>query len=266
MSANDPYSDWDAAYVLGSLSATERREFEQHLAACDDCTQSVAELAGLPGLLAKVPAEQAISLETAPSIPMPPTLLPRLVHSARLRQRRVRLYVAGGIVAAAAAAAAIVLVLPAVFPAAQHSISVPETRSISLSQVTTSPLTAKVQLVPEGWGTRIEMNCDYGPEPLGGSAPYDPETGRKYGLYVTDTHGVSTEVATWWASPGTTAEPAGTVSLALDKIRSVDVRAVPDGTVLLQGRALARARRHPDGALLGHARQQPTIAREDAPE
>ena len=29
---DDPYAMWDAAYVLGSLSGAERREFEAHLA------------------------------------------------------------------------------------------------------------------------------------------------------------------------------------------------------------------------------------------
>ena len=236
MSATDPYTEWDAAYVLGSLSATERREFEQHVAECDSCAQSVAELAGLPGLLGKVPAEDALALSEAPGIPMPPTLLPRLVRSARRRQRQARAYVAGGIIAAAAVAAALVLVLPTVLPAAEQSQSVEASRSLQLSQVVTSPITASVHLVSEGWGTRIEMKCGYGAGPTSGSAPtYDPSTARSYAMYVTDNHGKSTEVASWWASPGTTAWPSGTVSLPLDKIASVDVRAVPDGTVLLSG-------------------------------
>jgi anti-sigma factor RsiW len=31
----DPYSTWDAAYVLGSLSSSDRREYENHLSVCD---------------------------------------------------------------------------------------------------------------------------------------------------------------------------------------------------------------------------------------
>ncbi len=84
MTTTDPYSDWDAAYVLGSLSGAERREFERHLLECDSCSASVAELAGLPGLLSKVPADEAAGMLTrSPEVPMPPTLLPRLVRSAR---------------------------------------------------------------------------------------------------------------------------------------------------------------------------------------
>ncbi|MDT5019219.1 MAG: hypothetical protein QOD39_5379, partial [Mycobacterium sp.] len=31
---DDRYATWDAAYVLGSLSDDERREYEAHLATC----------------------------------------------------------------------------------------------------------------------------------------------------------------------------------------------------------------------------------------
>ena len=41
---------WDAAYVLGSLSSTERREYETHLSGCPPCRTAVAELSGMPAL------------------------------------------------------------------------------------------------------------------------------------------------------------------------------------------------------------------------
>jgi len=44
----------DAAYLLGALSPSDRREFETHLAGCASCQRSVQQLAGLPGLLGKV--------------------------------------------------------------------------------------------------------------------------------------------------------------------------------------------------------------------
>ena len=47
-------ADRDASYVLGALSPAERKEFEQHLAVCEGCARNVRELAGLPGLLARV--------------------------------------------------------------------------------------------------------------------------------------------------------------------------------------------------------------------
>ena len=48
---DDPYAMWDAAYVLGSLSGHERREFEAHMATCPQCREAVAELSGIPALL-----------------------------------------------------------------------------------------------------------------------------------------------------------------------------------------------------------------------
>jgi anti-sigma factor RsiW len=65
MTANDDYSEWDAAYVLGSLDAAERREFEGHLAGCASCQSAVAELAGMPGLLAQVPPGEVLAMDHA---------------------------------------------------------------------------------------------------------------------------------------------------------------------------------------------------------
>ena len=31
------FAEWDAAFVLGALSASERREYEAHLQDCDLC-------------------------------------------------------------------------------------------------------------------------------------------------------------------------------------------------------------------------------------
>ena len=52
-----PLAHSDAAYVLGALSPAERLEYERHLPTCASCRRSVAQLAGMPGLLARVPVE-----------------------------------------------------------------------------------------------------------------------------------------------------------------------------------------------------------------
>lgn len=51
---NHRYAMWDAAYVLGSLSAADRRGFEAHMADCPACRQAVAELGGMPALLSQL--------------------------------------------------------------------------------------------------------------------------------------------------------------------------------------------------------------------
>lgn len=232
----DIYSESDAAYVLGSLSPTERREFERHLADCASCSAEVAQLVALPGLLAKVPAEQATELLTPLSeLPVPDTLLPRLVRSVERRRRRGRGIVASAVVAAAAAAAAIVLAIPLVFPAAAPSGPANATE-VTLTQVVPSPLSASIRLIPEGWGTRIEMNCRYAAKATGSPTGYVSDHHASYAMYVTDGAGRSTQIATWTAEPGSIAEPAGTTSLAIDKIALVDVRSESDGRVLLRAK------------------------------
>lgn len=56
------YADWDAAYVLGALSSAERQDFERHLHSCPRCTEAVSELAGMPGLLARVDPDDVAAL------------------------------------------------------------------------------------------------------------------------------------------------------------------------------------------------------------
>jgi anti-sigma factor RsiW len=62
----DDIHEWDAAYVLGSLSATDRALFEAHLEGCDACMRSLAELSGLPGVLRLLPVEDALALMDEP--------------------------------------------------------------------------------------------------------------------------------------------------------------------------------------------------------
>jgi hypothetical protein len=228
---SDRYSEWDAAYVLGSLSASDRREFEQHLGECASCADAVAELAGLPGLLSKVPAASAVRLteDTQFESHLPSTLLPRMVRSARRRRRRGLILTAAAAAVAAAVAAVllITLVLPAGGPLDPHAST-----AISLAAVTPNPLKASVRLVSESWGTRVEMNCHYG---TSGRPPYPTTPPRRYSMWVTDASGSSSEIATWSAGPGETAEPAGTTSVPFNQIATVDIRSVDSGKVLLQG-------------------------------
>ena len=93
-----PYEMWDGAYVLGSLSPVERREFEAHLDGCETCSRAVRDLAGLPGLLGRIGPDV---LEEHQPEPVPETLLPRLSRAVRRRQQR-RMWLTAGIAAAAA--------------------------------------------------------------------------------------------------------------------------------------------------------------------
>lgn len=227
MTEHEELRDWDAAYLLGSLSADDRRQYERHLAECELCASSVAELAGLPGLLGKVSAAEAEELlERTP--PQAPDLMPRLAgHVARRRRRRrVRRWALAITVGAVAAAAAVGVV----FGPGLLATTEPEPASVALEleRVMPSPLVASIRLVEEKWGTLIEMECRY-------DAGYPYAGPAEYAMYVTDDAGDEVRVATWSAAPGQTATPSGTTAMGLAEIRSVEVRSVADGTVLLRG-------------------------------
>jgi hypothetical protein len=62
-------------YVLGVIDPDERVLVDAHLDTCEECRAELAELAELPGLLAMVPAEEAIALAEGP-LPGDGPLLP----------------------------------------------------------------------------------------------------------------------------------------------------------------------------------------------
>lgn len=129
------------AYVLGALDAAERTDVERHLAECAPCRDELAELAGLPGLLGKVPEEE---LADAPR--PAPALLERTLR--RLRARRIRVRRALG-----AVAAALVLVAGGVVAA----VTVGGGGAAVTASATHGPVHASAALTPHDWGTAIEL-------------------------------------------------------------------------------------------------------------
>lgn len=239
MTGHEEFATWDGAYVLGALSPADRRAYEEHLRTCAACSADVSELAGLPGLLRQVSAEDAFALLDTPpaegtatngetratgTTESAPDVLPALLAAARRRRMRTRWWAAGSLLAAAAIVAVSVFALPAVF--APHT-DVAGTR-VTLSQVEPSALSADVRLVTEPWGTRIESSCSY--------SEVSGTEGKSwaYAMVVTDRSGTQTQVATWTAGPGTTVKPTATTSVAKADIASIDIRSAVDGTVLLK--------------------------------
>lgn len=236
MTTHDEFATWDAAYVLGALSPIERRDFEAHLRACESCSEAVAELAGLPGILSRVPREQALELlgddlaepdpQAAASEAGPgEASLPNLLHRARRRRARSRWLVAG---LSAVAAALLVVVVAFVLPGVVHPAAAPQA-AVVMQQVEPSALTADLKLTAEPWGTRIDSKCRYAPVGTGSG-----EHTWAYAMVVTDRTGGQHTISTWTADAGTTALPTATTSLPLKDIATVDIRSAGDGTVLLR--------------------------------
>lgn len=229
-------SDWDAAYVLGALSPADRREFEHHLDSCPRCRASVADLAPMPGLLARVAPDDAIALldPAAPGVaPGSPTAeqqgepRPDLVELVRLedrrRRRRTRLRLVAGLAAAAAVAGAIALPL-----ALQPRESAP-TETVVLEQVRDNPLAATIELTSMGWGTKIGVECSY--DSL--EADVDPDREWAFALWLTDADGTSSEVSTWSAKNGWTVRLDAATAVKTDDIRTLEIRSLATGDVLL---------------------------------
>lgn len=227
------YADWDAAYVLGSLSPAERREFETHLEGCERCQVSVAELSGLPGLLGRLDASRAYELlaETedsptsapAPIPPMPADLVARIEQREATRRSRRRTRWVLGVAAAAVVAGAITI--PVTIASAPHP-----TVTTALSQVVDSPLSADVKLTTVGWGTKVEMSCRYKDIESGA-----PDTTRwDYALWVVQKDGTASELSSWSAANNSTVNLSAGTSVPVAQIASVQVRSVGDGRVLLE--------------------------------
>jgi anti-sigma factor RsiW len=223
------YATWDAAYVLGSLSPADRREFEAHLSGCPQCTQAVAELSGMPALLSKLDSQTvaAINDHTAEP-PTAPNLLPSLMFTVRRRRRRTRLMTWSS--AAAAAVLLTIGVFVGIANLSGHSpTSAPPQASVSvlpMDQVGTKSLASTVSLSSQNWGTVIDLRCVC-------LAPVYAHHDR-LAMVVVNRDGTHTQLATWVADPGHTATPAGSISTPVGEIASVQVVSADNGTVLLE--------------------------------
>lgn len=232
------YALWDAAYVLGSLSCAERREFEAHLSTCPSCREAVSELSGMPALLAQLDRDDVASIDERgahASAALPPLrheLSASLLAKLNWRRRRSRLRTW-------TLAAAAVLAI-GVFVAIQSNPVAPapaprqaDASALTMTPVKPIPLTATVSLSRHDWGTRIEMNCTYGVGPADTDHDGD-EAGDRLAMVVVGRDGSHTQLATWVGLTGIPASPGGSTSMPIDQIAAVQVIAVDTGDVLLQ--------------------------------
>jgi anti-sigma factor RsiW len=183
-------------YVLGAIEPAERALVDAHLAVCQECREELADLAGLPALLHRVPVAEAQRLAAegaGPAALAPPSdqlLNSLLARTARVRRtRRWR--------AIAAAAAVIVVALgggaagavavqgagggspPVAAQRAWHTVS-------GSGPQTTAAVT--VRYAARSWGTAMDVRV--------GGIP----AGTVCELRVTDARGHSWVVGGWQVS------------------------------------------------------------------
>lgn len=205
------------AYVLGSLSPAERSAFQAHLAGCAECTRAVQELAGLPGLLARVPVDV---LEERSVQPPPETLLPSLVREVLRAQRRRTWRVVGTAAAAAliVAGGSLAIGLRVGGDDVRPSASPPAGRA--MQAVGPEVMSADLALTSVSWGTRLDLTCSYPPPP----EPWSDTSEWTYAMFVVTDDGHVEQVATWKALPGKSMRLTAATAASRDDIASVEIR------------------------------------------
>jgi hypothetical protein len=227
----DRYVTWDAAYVLGSLSSAERREYEAHLETCKRCRSAVAEISGIPALLAMLDLEdvRALEDETPDTPPLRPEVLDSVLDKVRWRRRRSRwlMSAAVGVAAALLAVGLVVAIRPEVVGLENYTPQ--ETvQALEMTKVSTTPINASISLTGFGWGTRIDMACTYGDWGQRDAPP------QNLGMVVVGRDGSHTQVATWLGLSGATALPSATTPIQKDEIAAVQLVSPDSGKVLLE--------------------------------
>jgi len=220
MNADHPrFAQWDAAYVVGALSADDRSAFEEHLDACPDCRRAVAELAPTVGLLSRLTLEDVESSDDAPQEDHRAAEIIALARE-RSRSRRLRTRIL-------VLAAAVVLVVAAIATPFAIGALVRPADSFALESTVDIPLEANVRLTSVGWGTRIELDCRYPSTP-----GEDSGTEWTYALAVVDKAGEASTVSTWRAGPGSAARLSAATALDVADISRVEIRSM-SGAVLM---------------------------------
>ncbi len=204
------------AYVLGALSPGERSAFQAHLAGCAECTRSVHELAGLPGLLARVSAGV---LEPGEVSPLPETVLPALVRDVRRIQRRRTWAVVGTAAAAAVLVGAGSLVVGLSLGDDAPPATAPPTGQ-AMEVVGPELMTADLALTSVSWGTRLDLACSYPPPP----EPWTDTSQWTYAMFVITQDGQAEQVATWKALPGRSMRLTASTAADRADIAFVEIR------------------------------------------
>jgi anti-sigma-K factor RskA len=219
----------DAGYVLGALPPDERREFVAHLPTCPDCRTSVRDLAGLPGLLARVEPQDVLSLDAPPEA-APRTLLPRLLAIAqadqlRARRRRTMTF---------ALAACLIVVLAIAMPLAYVGMKGRNAAPGPAAVVTTlamqpvkagTPVQAAVGLSETRWGTDITLRCQYR------NGEY--ATKQTYALYAVPRSGPAEPLGSWSVAPGDQVKITAPTKLHRSELAALEIRRA-DGEPILR--------------------------------
>jgi anti-sigma factor RsiW len=94
------------AYLLGAIEPGQRAVVEHHLVTCPACRAELSDLAGLPSLLRRVPADVVRRLLAQQTVRVAPVPLPALARRMTAVHRRARMIAAAAALATGIAASA----------------------------------------------------------------------------------------------------------------------------------------------------------------
>lgn len=206
------------AYVLGGLSDDDHRAFSEHLRTCGHCQTDLGQVSGLPRLLDLAGPEGGPLLATGAddgdrgpgSEPVEEANVARLLDEVGRRRRRRR-----GWLSAVAAAAAVLLFAGGVWLGprlAPVSAPVPAATHVAAAAVSGSGVRVDIALVPRGWGTQLDIDCE------------DMPTQGELALWVVDRSGRAVTAASWRATAAGYSRVTGATALSPDQIGALEVR------------------------------------------
>jgi carotenoid cleavage dioxygenase len=166
------FATWDAAYVLGALSADDQRDFEAHLVGCLQCQEAVDELAVISPMLSLLDYEHVVAMDTideSTEVPPCPDLVTSLLARADQRSAAVAAVAAVARVAAVAPTVDAQTVFP-IFRAGNYAPVHDEVTAFDL------PVHGSIPAELNGWYLRN------GPNPRAGAGHWCVGDGMVHGI------------------------------------------------------------------------------------
>lgn len=203
------------AYVLGAIDPGERRQLERHLSECRACTDELARLSPLPGLLGRVSESEASAGLLVPSHDLLDGVIRRLGEEGRMLRTRLRRW------RLAAVAAAFVAVVAAAVAVAPWR-SGPDRLIVAADPVTagSAAATGHAAAIAWEWGTTVELEVEQLPRR------------DSYVLWAISEDGRRERAGTWGATASGAAKVRGASSINRSQLARVEVTD-PRGDVIM---------------------------------
>ncbi|MGH3641733.1 MAG: hypothetical protein ACRDUX_22205 [Mycobacterium sp.] len=224
MTSDRNMAEWDAAYLLGALSAEEAAEYERYLADAPQQTE-LQNSADIPAILDVLSPEEALALidegpesEERGTTAAQPASLAAAAERRRLRSPRVRL------ATALASAAAFLIVGGIVGYAVIPRESSTGVALQAMAAGERAGVTASLAVSDEPWGTRLDWHCEYTKDWATNVDSYD--------LVVTTKDGAESTVASWRPSGDEASNLAAATVIPTSDIRTVVIREAGTATPL----------------------------------